>query len=611
MRFLGALLLAWLACAATDTALTRAELFHRPADWMAPLQLLAAWAGFALLVAFPARALGRRLAAPFSACLALLAGPVVVHQCVRDEVRSGTTGTLAWHLLLGLALVVAGTWLVRQAEQRARGLRSAWPRRLVVLASLLLLAPVQVMRLAGNGAPATADRAASDDHDATTRPPNVLLLIWDTTRADHLQPWGYERSITPHLAELARTSLVFDNCWSASVFTLSSHVSMLTGVPPSVHGTTLRRQTVRAPTIASAFAAHGYRTGAFVGTSVLTAGRGIERGFETYDDAVDPPVCDARLWGLVHDVQATLARFVPALRGNGNPHWPEDFQRPATEVLSAALDFIHADDGRPWFAMINLFDAHWPYLPDEAARSLWVRPYDGQLGGYLFRADDWPRGQRPDAADRAHVSDLYDAELWGLDRDVDAFLGELMMEQPGTRLVMTADHGEGLGEAGCWSHDDLHAPQTHVPLLVHAPGLVTPGRTEAYASGIDVGPTLLALAGLPTEIGPITIGRPALDPSGWTPRDILVMDFDNEQVAQDRWAVIRGGYKLLAGEGFASLHDLRADPLDQTDLSPQLPELRAELLGELEQVLAHSQAAGEGDLANIEAMKALGYVGGH
>src|SRR5262249_57213838 len=135
-------------------------------------------------------------------------------------------------------------------------------------------------------------------------------------------------------------------------------------------------------------------------------------GFETFDDLVDPPVCDSQLWQVVHDAQALLAARFPSCAHNGQPHWFQDFERPASEVLDHALDFIRADDGRPWFVLINCYDVHWPYEPDELALSEFARPYGGPLNGFLFRADDYPKGHVPDGADKAHASDLYDAELW-------------------------------------------------------------------------------------------------------------------------------------------------------------------------------------------------------
>jgi arylsulfatase A-like enzyme len=496
-------------------------------------------------------------------------------------------------------VLLAAAAAVAVIERRAAGRR--WPGWLLLLGTVLLLPPADALRRrAPAGPPATGPSAPG---------PNLLLLVWDTTRADRLTPWGHERDTTPNLQRLAADSATWEAAYSASVFTLSSHVSMLTGLPPALHGTSLRRQTVTAPSVARTLRDAGYRTGAFVGTSVLAAGRGLERGFEVYDDLVDPPLCSSTLWALVHDVQVVAAKLVPALRGNGNPNRPQDFQRPAAEVLDAAAAFIARPDPRPWFVMVNLFDVHWPYLPGKDAAALWVRPYDGPVNGYLFRADDFPPGYRPDAADAAHVRDLYDAELWELDRAVDAFLAGVLQRDPQACVLLTSDHGEALGDGDTWSHDELLLPQTRVPLLLRAPGRVEPGRRPGPVSGVDVAATLLDLAGVEPPPGTPSASRSLLAPPD--PRRVLFLqDLDNLASAKDHSAALRGRLKLKLKDGVATLTDPLADPLDRQDLSAAHPEEAAALRSALETLLAASAAAGDGDaLQNEAALRALGYVG--
>jgi arylsulfatase A-like enzyme len=213
---------------------------------------------------------------------------------------------------------------------------------------------------------------------------------------------------------------VFEDSLSASTFTFTSHLSMLTGVHPVTHGAHLldmRFDPARARSIAEDLAAAGYRTGGFVGTDVLSGRTGIARGFEVWDDQVDPPVCDTLAWGFVHDLQALAAKSVAALRFDGRPHWIQDFQRPADEVLGRALAWIRRADPRPWFCFVNLYDVHWPYLPEGEGGRL-VRPYDGPVDGFLFRSDRWRSGYRMRAEDEAHVRDLYDGEVFDLDARV-------------------------------------------------------------------------------------------------------------------------------------------------------------------------------------------------
>jgi len=599
-----------LIAATVDVVLTRRATSWRPQTAALAWQTLLAWALAALAALLAALPLGRAWASRVGRLTVLLAGPVALHAVLREPLRR--PGGLGEPAVFGALALVAGgvaaaALLLALGERRLRGTARRAALGLIVLGAAAGLWP------RGDA----GDRTPAPGPPGTDRP-NLLLLVWDTTRADALVPYGAERETTPHLARLAERATVFEHAFSPSVFTLTSHTSMLTGLWPSLHGTFMHQQRVTVDTVATTLRRAGYRTGAFVGTSVLRGGGGLERGFDVYDDRVDPPVCDTHLWGLVHDVQAALAAASPRLfGGDGLPHWFQDFQRPAGEVLDAVLAFIERDDPRPWFVMVNLFDVHWPYLPGETSREVFVRPYDGPLDGYLFRADALPDGYEPDAQDERHARDLYDAEMWELDRAVDAFLGELDLEQGRTAVVMTSDHGEALGEAGTWGHGDLIAPQTRVPFVVFAPGRAEAGaRRDDPVSGVDVAPTLLGLAGLPPRApdgGPLVgidvLARRRGD--GSAPADtIFIEDRDNYERDNDQDAIVQGRFVLVQHvDGRRTLHDWRADPLHEVDLSDEHPALAEALDERLDELLAAREPS-SGELGNLEALRALGYLGG-
>src|SRR5262249_22635538 len=156
--------------------------------------------------------------------------------------------------------------------------------------------------------------ASSSSAASAAHKPNLLLLVWDTTRAESLNLYGYGRDTTPNLARLASESIVFDHARSASRYTLTSHLSIMTGAFPSHHSARLFNKTIiphRTPSIARTLREAVYRTGGFVGTGVLRAQTGAAFAFERFDDEVDPPVCDTDGWSLVHDLQAIAARLVP------------------------------------------------------------------------------------------------------------------------------------------------------------------------------------------------------------------------------------------------------------------------------------------------------------
>ena len=450
------------------------------------------------------------------------------------------------------------------------------------------------------------------------------MLVWDTARAKSLHLYGYERPTTPTLAKLAESSVLFRCARSASSYTLTSHLSMLTGVYPSHHGARLVRQVYdpsKTPTVAADFADAGYRTAAFVGTSVLTARTGVAWRFEVFDDLVDPPVCDTHAWALVNDLQALLAETVPAFNNNGLPHWFQDFQRPASEVLAKAAAWIAESDPRPFFCLINLYDVHWPYVPAEEPRERWVDPYEGPATGYLLRADGWDEDYVMTLEDRDHVRQLYDAEMWDLDRQVGAFLEGLDLDR--TALVLTSDHGEALGEDNLFEHDDVLECQVRVPLCVRPAGGTEPRVDATPVSGIDIAPTLLDLAGLydpdqPSPGGeavPRFFGHSLLRPI--PERDLLVEDRDRPDPTKIRFALYHDRWKLerrRLGETVEDrLFDLAEGPNGLADVSFRYPEVVDELIGRLDELRARWGADDEADQrlggpTNAATLQGLGYV---
>jgi arylsulfatase A-like enzyme len=629
--------LPWVAAvpAAIDTWLVRRELAHRPVEARLFLESWLLWTLFALLASIPAlltaplvrrlariakedRALGPQLGALFFWTLA----PVLAHMRLDDYTSIGqdVSALLAPRPWIEVSGILLGLGVV--AVLLARAL-AHW----TVLRTMLVVGSPAVLTglfLPGRFEP----RETVAPLASAAGKPNLLLLVWDTTRAASLSSYGYERDTTPRLAAFAADSLLYEDARSVSCFTLTSHISMLTGVYPSHHGARLTRMTYdpgKTPSIARLLAEQGYRTGGFVGTDVLRAGTGMADGFEVYDDRVDPRVCDTRAWALVHDVQAILAAHVPALAHNGSPHWIQDMQRPAEGVLRDALAWIENGDPRPWFCFVNLYDAHWPYTPNEASRERWVEPYAGSIDGYLFRSDSYVRapntrrGSRLDDEDRRHLRELYDAELAELDDDVGAFLDALGFEQGTVGAVITGDHGEAFGEGGRYEHDDILEPQVHVPLVVrlpHAPGAeVSRGLRAAPASGVDVAATLLAMAGVERPAHLRGVDVTALGDE--TSRAVLIEDRDRLAMEDCRFALVEGRWKLVvsgSGEGAKlALHDLESDPVGTVDVGDEHPEIRERLHRELLDLRASwggdKERWGKGSRVGSRGLEDLGYTG--
>jgi hypothetical protein len=278
---------------------------------------------------------------------------------------------------------------------------------------------------------------------------SLLLVTLDSTRADALSGDAASRALAPRIAALAEGGVRFPNAYTVAPLTIPAHASLLTGLVPPRHGA---RDNGRfalpgsADTLAEVLHARGFETAAFVSALVLDRGFGLDQGFELYDQ---PPLVERMNGGM------------PA-------------ERPGLETALAAAGWLgERERGQPFFAWVHLFDAHNPYAPgpEHLARA----------GGDAYRGE-------VAALDDA-VGILVDAlAARGLDSE--------------TLIVVTADHGESLGEHGELLHGALcYEATVRVPLVFRFPGAPPePGRAR-LASLVDLFPTMLARLALPIPPG--------------------------------------------------------------------------------------------------------------
>jgi arylsulfatase A-like enzyme/Tfp pilus assembly protein PilF len=284
-------------------------------------------------------------------------------------------------------------------------------------------------------------------HQAAPPPPSVLLVTIDTLRADHVGAYGASRAETPTLDALAARGVRFDTVIAPTPITLPSHTSLLTGTRPPRHGVRHNgsfRLRADLPTLAERLRGHGYVTAAVVGSVVLDARHGLDRGFDHYDDEV--------------------ARAVA--RKAGATGYAE---RSATEVAEAAIAWLADLEREPFFLWVHFYDPHLDHrAPPPFAERLADRPYDAEV---------------------AYV----DHELGRLLAALEAS-GRLER----TLVAVTSDHGESLGEHGETSHGmTLYDAALRVPWLLAGPEVPAGRVVSGIARSIDVAPTLLALVGAP------------------------------------------------------------------------------------------------------------------
>lgn len=310
--------------------------------------------------------------------------------------------------------------------------------------------------------------------------PNILLIVIDTLRADHLPFHGYHRDTAPRLRKLlAEGGVVFENAYAPAAWTAPSVAAIQTGKDPSrlVPRHDLRGFSVpgNETTIAEHLREAGYETAGFVGNLFLHAGMGFGQGFEKY-------------WVV--------------------PGGYESIPKPAETVLEPAMAWLETrrENPEPYFLYVHFMDPHDPYTSPRLVdgRSEYFPDYSGPIRGEHVHPLNQGSMQLSGglAEDIQHLRALYDSEILHVDQAA-ARLIEAAEELGGreTVVVLLSDHGEEIRDHGGWTHGrTLYQEIAHVPLAVRVAGKVPGGRRiAANVTAVDVAPTLLAAAGVSGE----------------------------------------------------------------------------------------------------------------
>jgi len=315
-------------------------------------------------------------------------------------------------------------------------------------------------------------------------PMNLILITLDTTRADHLGCYGYFRDTSPTLDALAKDSIFFDHCVSPMAQTLPAHMSIMTGTYPDEHGilaNVLNRggrqfvPTKALQTIAQVLNKQGYDTAGFVSATPLKAESGISVGFNSYSEP------------------------------SGDKNNPAARKRKAKDTNAAAFAWLAKRDHNPFFLWIHYFDPHTPYDPPAPYDTRYK--VDESLKTYLARrrfgvniepiaGQPTPNVKEEKLEKISTAINLYDGELRYLDTQLKILFEQLKVARLWDRsiLVVTGDHGEGLGQHGIMHHNDVWAEQVYVPLMIRMPGM-PPRRVTQTVSSVDILATVMGLAG--------------------------------------------------------------------------------------------------------------------
>jgi arylsulfatase A-like enzyme len=390
--------------------------------------------------------------------------------------------------------------------------------------------------------------------------PNVLLVSIDSLRADHLSSYGYARATSPAIDRIASEGLLFEQHVSSSSWTLPGHASLFTSLPDSVHGAfeTSRKIPEALHTLAERFHDAGYRTQGFFAGPYLHPAFGFAQGFDSYLDC-------ASYAGQIDD--RPVGEWIADQDVERKSH--EDITNPT--VYAAWQKWLAGRREGPFFTFVHLWDVHFDYLPPAPFDKQFDPDYAGQVTGKGFFTDPKINAAMPER-DKQHIVALYDGEIAWTDSFIQRIRDDL--ERAGllenTIIAITADHGEELFDHGGKGHRmTLFDEVLHIPLVLRYPAQLPKGvRIHAQTASIDVGPTLLELAGLPapTDVLGTSLLHFARDPASTHPRRAVS---ELSSMGRNMRAVRSLDCKLIddVGRNTHYFFDLQQDPAERSGLT--------------------------------------------
>jgi arylsulfatase A-like enzyme len=402
-----------------------------------------------------------------------------------SEFKQHTERDLPWLLSFigtGLMAVLVSLWARKHAQKVARIVRQTLPW--ITVTVLASFAAIPLYRLeAEHRATSIAPRAAKSL-------PNIVLIVVDGLRADHLSCYRYERLTSSNIDQLATKGVLFENAIAPSSWTLPSHASMFTGLYPNQHRAQRFQDQLAAdvPTIAEELARAGYRTGAFSGSGFFTRREGFSRGFIEFEDFLSSPT---QALSQVHYIDSVIGHLRKAGWVDENFGHP-----PGVNMNESAIRWIDKNP-QPFFFVVNYFEVHQPnWIPQP-----WRNRFSAGQTSRNSISDESRLTLSQVTPQIQRKIDEYDGAIAYDDDRLQRLMDELRRRHlmDNTLLIVTADHGEGLGEHGLFKHGTaLYYPLIHVPLIFYWPTHLPAGlRIKRPVSIKDIPATILDLLGAP------------------------------------------------------------------------------------------------------------------
>ncbi len=503
------------------------------------------------------------------------------------------------------------------------------------------------------------------------RKPDILLIILDTTRRDHMSLYGYGRRSTPQLDDFAGGMSSFDRAISPAQWTVPAHASLFTGTYASEHGLTQAEGALshRQATLAEILQVEGYHTVGFSNNPLVgVLDNGLTRGFENFYNyaAAAPNRPGDRARGPLRSALAAyfrrqarrgtnlFARHHALFRASLHPlAFPLmarliNYKGDTRRSLADLLDYWRArkaGSSQPLFAFINLMGAHTPYRPTlEALRQVapefcqdqrafqYINSLNGDPAAWTCPAElpleDWQYEA---------IEAFYAAEIAQQDRELGAVLRALESggQLDNTLLIIVADHGEGHGDHGFFGHGfSCYQELIQVPLLIRFPQQFPAGRIRQNVSTRRLFHTILngtavSAPDLAEEAARLSLAQSLngdSDPEeglvyseAFPPQIVLHLLrrraprlLEAMQLGETRRAVYQGEYKLaLLGTAVEGLYNISRDPAEKVNIAAERPEIAASmqqsLLDYIERVRLPELPPGKLDGTVAENLRGLGY----
>ena len=485
--------------------------------------------------------------------------------------------------------------------------------------------------------------------------PNVLIIMWDTVRADRLSAYGYDLSTTPFLEEFARDAALFENVVAPGIWTLPSHASLFTGLPTSAHGTTVSHEWLDNgfPRLPEILSQHGYDTYLFSSNSYVSNRTNLHAGFAKIDYLWDERWSQLTMRHTLRKMDRRDRSNSFAVRVNDRrmrkgpvdiPLFTGNLTQSGPAIAVAFEEWLgERDPSQPFFAFLSYMEAHVPRIPSMHARKQVMSPEQIEasfsvdqdhelLMSYMFGRHNYTE------AELEVINRVCDASLIDLDAATRTLIEVLRTKGilDETAVFVVSDHGENLGDHRMMEHKYCaYNTLTRVPLVLRFPARVPARRVAEPVSVTDVFATVLELTGIesvePGAHSVSLLANPSHRPSN---RELVTErlaptaeaiglamqqrpDLDLRSWERTLRAVESEGEKLIwASDGRHELYDLRNDPDERRNLYGGSQESAGRLQAALSSWLAsfpHYDAAASSEKPPIltpeeeERLKALGY----